>query len=131
MNEARYRDAEGALWSRRCTLQQGRQPGSTAWSRWDVRQWCRAWPLPPFMLTVRGFSPQSTITDEVLDGVKAPTTLVWGADDTFGGEDVATALEHRLVDAELHLLPRSGHLPWLDEPQRCGELTSEFLRRAG
>ena len=78
-------------------------------------------------VTLRGFTPELTIADEVLDGVKCPTSLIWGADDTFGSETVATALEHRLADAELHVLARAGHLPWIDEPELCGELIGAFL----
>jgi 2-hydroxy-6-oxonona-2,4-dienedioate hydrolase len=78
-------------------------------------------------VTVRGFVPSATIADEVLGAAKAPACLIWGADDTFGGEDVAVALAEMLPDAELHLLADAGHLPWLDDPVRCAELTAAFL----
>jgi 2-hydroxy-6-oxonona-2,4-dienedioate hydrolase len=76
---------------------------------------------------LRGFLPSATIADEVLGAAKAPACLIWGADDTFGGEDVAVALAETLPDAELHLLADAGHLPWLDDPVRCAELAAAFL----
>jgi 2-hydroxy-6-oxonona-2,4-dienedioate hydrolase len=81
-------------------------------------------------VTLRGFVPEATLSTEVLAGVTAPTALIWGLDDAFGGEDVARALRDSLPDAQLHLLERTGHLPWLDEPARCAELTGHFLARS-
>ncbi len=68
------------------------------------------------------------LTEELLATVKPPTRFIWGADDAFGGEDVARTVVAAMPDAELIMLPDAGHLPWLDLPRRAGELTSEFLR---
>lgn len=68
-----------------------------------------------------------TLTDELLAAVPTPTLFLWGADDGFGGEDVARHIVETMPSAELTMIPNSGHLPWLDEPQRIGELTQAFL----
>jgi 2-hydroxy-6-oxonona-2,4-dienedioate hydrolase len=59
--------------------------------------------------------------------VPVPTLFLWGADDTFGDESVARRLVGWMPDADLTMLPRCGHLPWLDEPARLAGLTLAFL----
>lgn len=60
--------------------------------------------------------------------VAVPTIFLWGADDTFGDEAVARRLVGWMPDAGLTMLPRCGHLPWLDDPERLADLTTAFLR---
>lgn len=67
-------------------------------------------------VSLRGFDPADNIPDEVFAGVAAPTLFLWGCDDGFGGEDVARDVTSRMPNAELVMLPDSGHLPWLDDP---------------
>jgi pimeloyl-ACP methyl ester carboxylesterase len=78
----------------------------------------------------RGFHARHTIPEDVLSSVKAPTLLHWGADDTFGGEDVARRLVGLLPDAVLDLVPDGGHLPWLDDPVRSAATVIAFLGEA-
>ena len=68
-------------------------------------------------VSARGFDPDDSIPDEVFAAVEAPTVFLWGADDGFGGEAVARGVVERMPNAELVMIPRSGHLPWLDDPQ--------------
>lgn len=77
--------------------------------------------------TLRGFPESLTIPDEVLSGVTTPTLFVWGADDTFGGPNVAQDVTRRMPAAELVMTPESGHLPWLDDPRFAAEATHRFL----
>ena len=55
-----------------------------------------------------------------------PVLLVWGEQDP-----VAPVWGQQLVDtlpnARLVVLPETGHLPWLDEPERVAALVLEFL----
>lgn len=76
---------------------------------------------------IRGFDRRLALDTEMLARVTAPVRLVWGADDTFGGEDVGVALRDALPDADLVVLRDSGHLPWLDDPARVGALVTEHL----
>ena len=57
-----------------------------------------------------------------------PTSFFWGADDTFGGVDVARVLAQTIPNAQLELIDRSGHLPWLDAPERAAEHVRSFLQ---
>jgi pimeloyl-ACP methyl ester carboxylesterase len=67
------------------------------------------------------------LTDDLLASMETPTLFVWGADDTFGGEDVARRLVAAMPDAQLEMLPDAGHLPWLDNPQRVAATVESFL----
>jgi 2-hydroxy-6-oxonona-2,4-dienedioate hydrolase len=79
----------------------------------------------------RGFDPTLTLDDDVLAAVRTPVRFLWGADDTFGGEEVARGLVARLPHAELEMLEDAGHLPWLDDPAHIAGRTLDFLLRDG
>jgi 2-hydroxy-6-oxonona-2,4-dienedioate hydrolase len=74
-----------------------------------------------------GFDAAITIPDEVLARVTTPTYFLWGSDDTFGGVEVAHRTVAAMPAAELEMLPRSGHLPWLDDPDHAARVVSAFL----
>lgn len=76
----------------------------------------------------RGFDASLTIPDETFAGVDTPTLFLWGEDDGFGGQEVANDVVGRMPAAELVMLPDSGHLPWLDDPQGIARASSAFLR---
>lgn len=78
-------------------------------------------------VTWRGFDPADAIPDEVFAAVTSPTLFLWGADDGFGGEDVANYIVARMPNVELVMIPRSGHLPWLDDPQFIAQQTLAWL----
>jgi 2-hydroxy-6-oxonona-2,4-dienedioate hydrolase len=67
------------------------------------------------------------LSEDLLRGVTVPTLLWWGADDTFGGEEVANHLVDLLPDARLTMVPHAGHLPWLDDPEAAAAATRAFL----
>ncbi len=71
------------------------------------------------------------LSEQLLRSVTTPTLFLWGADDGFGGEDHARHVCGLLADAELEMIPRAGHLPWLDFPELAAERTAAFLTGAG
>jgi 2-hydroxy-6-oxonona-2,4-dienedioate hydrolase len=75
----------------------------------------------------RGFDERLTMSAADLAAVTAPTAFLWGADDTFGGAEVAEPLVAAMPDATLELVPDSGHLPWLDDPARAAGFVSGHL----
>lgn len=75
----------------------------------------------------RGFDPSLTLSPEFFAGVRPPTLFLWGADDTFGGEGVARPIVEWMPDAELVMVPNSGHLPWIDDPAAIARRTAMFL----
>ena len=76
--------------------------------------------------TLRGFAAEFTLVP-ILPKVGTPTLFLWGADDGFGGEDVATDTVAAMPNAELEMIEDAGHLPWLDFPELIGRKTAAFL----
>jgi pimeloyl-ACP methyl ester carboxylesterase len=74
------------------------------------------------------FDASLTLSPALLRSIAAPIRVLWGEDDTFGGTGLAEATTGLLRDARLELVPRGGHLPWLDDPDRAARLTTSFLR---
>lgn len=64
---------------------------------------------------------------EELARLAAPMSFFWGADDPFGGAAVARDLAATLPRATLELVAPTGHLPWLDEPERAAAHVRAFL----
>ncbi len=81
-------------------------------------------------LTGDRFDPTLTLSASVLGAVRTATLFLWGADDTFGGEDVARNTVSSMPNASLEMLPAAGHLPWLDDPCAVALKTAAFLRAA-
>ncbi len=85
---------------------------------------------PPIMHPIRGLNDSILLGDEVLARISAPTYFLWGAEDPFGGGDIARDFAARVPGSELEVLPGSGHVVWLDDPDRVAETTSRFLAAA-
>ena len=69
-------------------------------------------------------------------GVRAPTLLVWGADDPSAPLPLASALRERLAarsgEVDLHVLSRAGHYCFRERAAAFERLLAGFcLRRAG
>ena len=71
-----------------------------------------------------------TLTREELAQVRQPVRPVWGERDPFGPPSVGEAACRVMPDARLTILA-AGHLPWVDEPDRCADVVQELLSRAG
>ncbi|MDX1414280.1 MAG: alpha/beta hydrolase [Candidatus Promineifilaceae bacterium] len=79
-------------------------------------------------LTWRGTRPELLLDRNQLRRVRQPTLYIWGLDDTFGGADLARQTAEWMPDAQLHLIPEGGHLPWLDATEEVSAVAREFLR---
>jgi 2-hydroxy-6-oxonona-2,4-dienedioate hydrolase len=78
-------------------------------------------------LTVSGARSAVALGEEELRRVEQPTLLLWGTKDPFGTVDLARQASAAMPHARLEIVGQ-GHLPWLDEADRCGALATEFLR---
>ena len=85
------------------------------------------WAVPPVMHPIRGMDDAILFPDDLLASITVPSLFLWGADDPFGGEDVAARFVPRIPGAELVVLPGAGHAPWLDDPDRCAAETRRFF----
>lgn len=82
---------------------------------------------PQVVTPIRGFNRQVLLTDDELARLTMPVLLLWGDEDTNGGEGVARAFAPRLPNATLQIIPEAGHAPWIDELDLCAQRTREFL----
>jgi pimeloyl-ACP methyl ester carboxylesterase len=82
----------------------------------------------PTMITpLHGLNERVLFTDDLLARVTMPALFLWGDEDPNGGDAVARAFVPRFPNAELHVIPRAGHAPWIDELDLCADRTRAFL----
>ncbi len=79
--------------------------------------------------TPRGIAELS-LTDDELARIGCPVLLYWGENEPVGGADVARRLADRIPNAELELIPGSGHAPWLDDLDRAAKTVTAFFNRS-
>ncbi|MDR1513041.1 MAG: alpha/beta hydrolase [Propionibacteriaceae bacterium] len=77
--------------------------------------------------TWRGSKRAVWIGPDDLRRVRAPTLLIWGENDPFGSVRAGLEIQRALPDAAFGVVPRAGHLPWLDDPTGCAEKVTAFL----
>lgn len=80
------------------------------------------------VLSLRGANPEAAFTIDDLEAITSPVQLIWGSEDPFGSVKAGRRGADHFPDAAFHEVG-VGHLPWLDEPERCGELLRTFLER--
>mgnify|MGYP001818012385 FL=1 len=73
------------------------------------------------------YGPEVRITTDDLAAVPAPTLIVWGGYEPYGGREAADHVAQAMPDARVSFLPGAGHLPWIDEPEVVGSAVSDFL----
>ena len=78
-------------------------------------------------ITLRGQNPEALFTDAELQRVDMPVLVLWGDEDTNGGEAEAHAFASRLPKATLDIVQRAGHAPWIDRLELCASKTRAFL----
>jgi pimeloyl-ACP methyl ester carboxylesterase len=65
---------------------------------------------------------------DLLPRIRVPTLLVWGEQDVRSPLGVARAFEEAIPDARLVVLPNSGHVSNLEQPERFNQAVREFCR---
>lgn len=66
-----------------------------------------------------------------LPTVTAPTTMIWGEEDSALGKELTVGTERYVRDLELHYLPGVGHFVQQEAPEQVNELLLAHLERAG
>jgi len=59
--------------------------------------------------------------------IKAPTLVVWGADDRFGALDVGLLLTRRIPNSRMHIFNRCGHWAQVEHADEFNRLVIDFL----
>ena len=83
----------------------------------------------PRIVTLRGFNEATRLPPSLLAKVTSPSYFLWGEEDPMGGSEIARQFVTNFPDAELELLPRAGHAPWIDAPDHVADRVGSFLRR--
>ena len=68
------------------------------------------------------------LTEEEVRGIKAPTILVWGANDKISPPANADKLNAAIRDSRKVLIDRAGHYPFLEHPDKFNQVVMEFLK---
>jgi haloalkane dehalogenase len=71
----------------------------------------------------------SELADYDLAAVDAPALILWGENDPFAPVAGAHRFVAELPDAELHVVPGTGHFVYDDAPAACSEAVLSFLER--
>jgi 2-hydroxy-6-oxonona-2,4-dienedioate hydrolase len=70
---------------------------------------------------------QDLLTTEQLNRIKAPTRVVWGAENPFGDVPEARAMSEAIAGSELAIYPECGHWPQHEHADRFNKETLAFL----
>jgi pimeloyl-ACP methyl ester carboxylesterase len=65
---------------------------------------------------------------DLLPRIAVPTLLIWGELDARSPLSVARQFEEAIPDTKLVVIPRSGHVSNLEQPERFNEAVREFCR---
>ena len=58
-----------------------------------------------------------------------PALFIWGDHDSLGPPDLGREMARIMPNARCEVLEDAGHLPWLDQPERCVTLARDFIHR--
>lgn len=130
-------DAEGA---RKTWRVLGHPPETTtalpdafaeAWYRMDqAPHAARSWVgLLRRAVRLRGARSDAAFTPADFRRVQSPALLVWASNDPFGSVELGRRGAEYFPDVTFHEVG-IGHLPWLDEPETCGELVTAFVAQS-
>ena len=82
---------------------------------------------PRLIFLFRGLDERVLLPADLLAEIHAPVCFLWGEEDPFGGADIARRFVKHLPNAELELLPGTGHAVWIDDPDHAATTTRRFL----
>jgi pimeloyl-ACP methyl ester carboxylesterase len=66
-----------------------------------------------------------------LDSLEIPVLIVWGKNDLIIPSVDADMLHKKIRNSELHVFPRTGHVPHWEKPEEFNKLVDDFLARSG
>jgi 2-hydroxy-6-oxonona-2,4-dienedioate hydrolase len=78
-----------------------------------------------------GWQPGLTLSESDFTSLLPALTWIVGSDDPIGSIDLWTRVAARMPQADVHVVDRAGHLPWLDDPAKVGDLIRLFLAAKG
>ncbi|MGH2837976.1 MAG: alpha/beta fold hydrolase, partial [Thermoleophilaceae bacterium] len=82
----------------------------------------------PHSLKVQLLLMAETDQRELLPSITLPTLLIWGEQDARSPLYVARQFEEAIADARLVVIPGTGHVTNLEQPERFNDAIRAFLR---
>lgn len=76
---------------------------------------------PAYSGFIRGYDPREEL-DAILGDIQAPTTVIWGERDNLLPLMCANDLHQGIANSELVLLPRTGHMPQIQNPVKVAHV---------
>ena len=73
--------------------------------------------------------PENFLSEAELGRLTVPVLMIWGDEDPYGGPEIGRRACALMPNARLEVIP-GRHAPFLDDPERCGALIDDFVRRA-
>jgi pimeloyl-ACP methyl ester carboxylesterase len=73
--------------------------------------------------------PENFLSETELRHLAMPVLMIWGDEDPYGGPEIGRRACALMPDSRLEVIP-GRHAPFLDDPQRCGALIDDLVRRA-
>jgi pimeloyl-ACP methyl ester carboxylesterase len=71
---------------------------------------------------------RNNLGDE-LKGIKTPTLLIWGNNDTITPPFVGKEFNKLIPNSELHFIDKCGHAPMMERPDEFNEILNGFLTK--
>ncbi|MFZ0391943.1 MAG: alpha/beta hydrolase [Calditrichia bacterium] len=87
--------------------------------------------IPELLHTVvrlRGARPQVAFNKDDLEQIRQPVQFIWGEKDPFGSVEIGKRSSAIIPDSEFHLIPGTGHAPWINHTEAVAKLTLSFLQ---
>ena len=69
----------------------------------------------------------STRLEALFPKVKAPTLVLWGADDKLFPSVLCSAFSAQIPGSTCHMIPGAGHFPQIDQPDATIKAIADFL----
>lgn len=66
---------------------------------------------------------------EELNGIKQPTCLIWGNNDTITPPFVGKEFQRLIPNSELHFVDMCGHAPMMEVPEEFNKILAAFLAK--
>jgi 2-hydroxy-6-oxonona-2,4-dienedioate hydrolase len=85
--------------------------------------------LPHYILSATSMlqNAMPSIDAMQLKKLSQPTALLLGTNDNFISQDLGKKIISEMPNGTFYSIKGSGHLPWLENPEECGQLISNFI----
>lgn len=71
-------------------------------------------------------SDGNEIKAEELATLPFPVQMIWGEKDTFASVKKGQEIAEAFPNSHFQLIEEAGHMPWIDQPEICARLISQF-----